>query len=74
MMINERWTQIQLDYANIGWSLFIDKEAWYSYNKIDKWLAEILSPSQEVIKIWDRPKFRLVSVNKEELTINFELV
>jgi hypothetical protein len=74
MMINERWTQIQLDYANIGWSLFIDKEAGYSYNKIDKWLAEILSPNQEIIKIWDRPKFRLVSVNKEELAINFELV
>jgi hypothetical protein len=74
MMINERWTQIQLDYANIGWSLDLDKEAGYSYNKIDKWLAEILTPSQEVIKIWDRQKFRLVSVNKEELSINFELV
>lgn len=74
MMINERWTQIQLDYANMGASLFIDKEAGFSYNKIDKGLAEILTPSQEVIKIWDKAKFRLVSVNKEELAINFELV
>ncbi|MDD5213700.1 MAG: VacB/RNase II family 3'-5' exoribonuclease [Candidatus Gracilibacteria bacterium] len=74
MMINERGTQIQLNDANIGGSLDLDKAGGYSYNKIDKGLAEILTPSQEIIKIGDKSKFRLVSLDKEKLTINFELV
>lgn len=74
MMINERWTQVELDLAWINWNLLIDKEKNYSYNKIDKWLFEIVTPQDEIIKIWNKAKFRLLSVDKDKLAINFEII
>lgn len=74
MMINEKWTSVELDFANIWWELILDKEAWYSYNIIEKWFWEILCPNWDIIKIWDKTKIKLISLDKDNLQIYFELI
>ncbi|MDD4151094.1 MAG: VacB/RNase II family 3'-5' exoribonuclease [Candidatus Gracilibacteria bacterium] len=74
MMINEKGTSVELDFANIGGEIILDKEAGYNYNIIEKGFGEILCPNGDIIKIGDKTKIKLISIDKDNLQIYFELI